>query len=464
MSNSSQVAGMAKLRIASPILRLPSPILRRGPVAPSQPANPSVFLASRTARPLWFDGRFLAAADLRREQNYFLRRQAAFGQAAGPGILHGLTVDQGSSGQIATNETLIIRAGVGITPSGELVMISSDLTIQLTDLADQENLDEQFGVSESPQQPARTRTGIYVIVLRRVKFTANPIVSYPSSLGTAPVAQDGDIVEATAVSLIPYPNPITNSDPATQQAMLARQIFLEGSFISLPDSVLPLAMVGLDRNAIQWLDMFLVRRESGPQTSAVRLDLSDPATQQACLLQYDAKLKAIVGSLAANTAINATTYFQALPPAGALPIASINTTSFTQVFFPPLTNVRLSLVPSDELPALIEEGISLPPIDLTQPASTFANLAVAVLVPVPRANYASAKATAPDVNLTATPLRLPILRPPLPILRLLPGGLAPGLPVSSGTGWPGIVSGMSYAFYTRLRDQANYVPMPVVTS
>src|SRR5271163_2410531 len=68
--------------------------------------NGSVVLDSQLARPLWFDGRFLAASDLEREQNYFLQRQANLGRAGGFGVMHGLLVDQGtSSGQPATAAT-----------------------------------------------------------------------------------------------------------------------------------------------------------------------------------------------------------------------------------------------------------------------------------------------------------------------------------------------------------------------
>ena len=38
--------------------------------------NGSIVLDSRRDLPLWFDGRFLAAKDLEREQDYFLQRQA----------------------------------------------------------------------------------------------------------------------------------------------------------------------------------------------------------------------------------------------------------------------------------------------------------------------------------------------------------------------------------------------------
>ena len=45
---------------------------------------------SHRRRPRYFDGRFLAARDLTRDQAYFLARQAAYARALGPGVVEGL--------------------------------------------------------------------------------------------------------------------------------------------------------------------------------------------------------------------------------------------------------------------------------------------------------------------------------------------------------------------------------------
>ena len=52
-----------------------------------------------------------------------------------------------------------------------------------------------------------------------------------------------------------YPNPVNGYDTSLQQAALARQIFAAGNSGALSDSLLPLAMIGIDRNAIQWIDL-----------------------------------------------------------------------------------------------------------------------------------------------------------------------------------------------------------------
>ena len=441
-----------------PTLQIARPVLFRGPVVLSRSRNSSIVLSSRNTRPLWFDGRFLAAVDLQREQNYFLQRQASLGRAAGYGVLHGLSVDQQlPNNQPASAETIVIRAGDGITPSGELVMIPEDLTIQLSDLADEENLDVQFGLSETPQQPQRTRTGIYVIALRPVQFTANPITTYPANLQSPRIAQDGDVIEATAVSLVPYPNPVNNFDASLQQAALARQIFVLGNNPKLPDSLLPLAMISIDRNVIQWIDMYLVRRDSSPEISGVQPGLADAATQQAYIRQYSARLNAVVSGLPAGTAFPASDHFQALPPAGSVPFAALNVKSFSQVFFPQQARVTLSVVPSDEIPALLQESMSLPPIDLTLPANAYANVSLLVLVPIPRANFAAVRSTVQDVQLNPPlPQIIPGRRFP-PLIRLLPGAVRSAVTPAPANGWPTVIGGLTYGFYVRQRDEPVFV-------
>jgi hypothetical protein len=424
--------------------------------------NGSIVLDSRRTRPLWFDGRFLAAKDLEREQDYFLQRQADLGQAGGFGVMHGLYVSQPpTTGPVSDAETIVIQAGGGITPAGELVMIPNDLTIQLSDLAEEENLGLQFGISTMPQQPPRTRTGLYIIALRPVEFTANPITSYPTSIQGSRTTHDGDIVEATAVSLVPYPNAINTSDPNQQRALLAYQIFLNGNTGTLSDSLLPLAVVSLQRGAINWIDPYLVRRDSGPEYSGVRFGLADPATQQAYLLQYNTQLQAVVATrqsngLAANFA--ATDYFDAIPSAGPFPIAAISTKDFSQLFFPPQMDVRLSIIPSDELPALVEDSMSLPPIDLTLSADSYANLSVFALIPVPRNMLASLQATLPVTPLLPTLPQVIANRSPLQLLQLFQGAvtIAPPAPALNSA-WANAIGTQMYGFYVRRRSQAIYV-------
>ncbi len=422
----------------------------------------NVVIDSRCRRPLWFDGRFLAARDLANEQSYFLQRLADLGRAAGFGVIHGLNVETPSNaGNPGDAETIIIRAGQGVTPAGELVMLPNDLTIRLSDLAEEQKLDVQFGLSRSPKPEARTRTALYVIGLRSVEFTANPITSYPTSIQGNRSTHDGDIVEATAISLVPYPDPVTSSQGAQRRAALAQQIFLNASPQQLNDGVLPLAMISIQRGVIEWVDQYLVRRDTGPQYSGLRFGLTDPATQQASLLQYDSMLQETIASrkqAGLPASFSAGDYFRMLPSAGRFPVAAINTSNFSQVYFPQEMDVRLSVIPEDEVPALIEDSMSLPPIDLTLTADSYADLAVFALIPVPRDGFTALKASLPAVQLQTTLPQVLAFRQPLQLLQLYRGGglLTPPTPVVDNA-WQKAIGTQTLGFYLRRRSSPTFV-------
>jgi hypothetical protein len=435
--------------------------------------NGSLVIDSQRTRPYWFDGRFLAARDLQREQDYFLQRQADLGQAAGFGVIHGLMVDTPPANHpTASADTVIIRSGQGVTPAGELVLMPSDLTIDLGDLPDEQNLDVQFNLASIPNTPARKRSGLYVLALRPVEFTAKPITSYPTSIQGTRTTHDSDIVEATAVSLVPYPNPLswsgaTGNDAWTRRAALARQIFLNANATLLSDSLLPLAMISLTGGAIDWVDPYLVRRDTGPEYSGLRLGLADRATQQAFLMQYDSHLQEIVSMRTTSglpASFAATDYLQALPPAAWFPLPSISITSqttsqtFSQAFFPQQLDVRLGVLPFDEIQAVIEDSMSLPPIDLTLPPNAYADITVFALVPVPRQGFAALKNNLPTLSPNPTVPQILSFRTPADLLRLYKGIVTIAQPTQTqNSAWLNAIGNQTYGIYTRARSSPAYV-------
>jgi hypothetical protein len=444
--------------------------LTQGQVIAAQ-NNGSLVVDSQRTRPYWFDGRFLAARDLQREQDYFLQRQADLGHAAGFSVIHGLWVDMPSANSSVDADVVIIRSGQGLTPAGELVLMPSDMTIHLSDLPDEQNLDVQFNLASVPSTPARTRSGLYVLGLRPVEFTANPIASYPTSIQGTRTTHDGDIVEATAVSLVPYPNPVSwtrsnSQDASALRAALARQIFLSAP-TSISNALLPLAMIYLQRGVITWVDPYLVRRDTGPEYSGLRFGLADPPTQRAFLMQYDSQLQETVSTrvtsgLSPNFA--ATDYFQALPPGGRFPLATIsiatqNTTqTFAQAFFPQQMDVRLSVIPVDEIPALVEDSMSLPPIDLTQPPAAYADLSVFALIPVPRAGFTALKNNLPTLSPSPTAPQILSFRTPIDLLRLYQNIVTISQPTSvQNASWANTIGNQTYGFYIRNRSSPAYV-------
>src|SRR6185503_2137704 len=202
----------------------------------------------RRQRPRYFDGRFLAARDLIRDQQYFLAREADLGQAAGGGVALGLFVRQRGEAQ-----SLTISPGHGVTPAGELVLLPREMSVSLANVPAAEQLSARFGLSRRPQPPMRSRTGLFVLALRPVEFTANPIGAYPTSITGQRTVEDGDVIEATAVVLVPWPDDGAAESLDERRGRAAHAIFVEGTDRGLSANVLPLAMIALSNNTLAWI-------------------------------------------------------------------------------------------------------------------------------------------------------------------------------------------------------------------
>ena len=336
----------------------------------------------RRRRPRYFDGRFLTAKDLTRDQNYFLVRQADLGRAGGVGVVQGLEVTEFGAGGGWS-----VQPGHGITPSGESVVLPEPLTIDLNDLPQIQRLDAAFGLLKAPNEPARNRSGLFVLALRPVEFSANPVAAYPTTITGERSVQDGDVIEGVVATLLPYSDPSGGGDVDHSRAVAARDIFVQGSSGGIPIDALPLAMLALNRNRIEWLDEFMVRLEVGADHGDVlSFGPAKRARREAFLMQYDQHLQEVLArrdTSRRGLRFAANEHFQALPAAGRLPAQAVDPKALTQSFFPPEIEVDLSIIPEDELPALIEESLLLPPIDLTLPGSALESTSVMLLLPLP---------------------------------------------------------------------------------
>lgn len=362
---------------------------------------------ARRTRPRYFDGRFLAARDLSADQAYGDARQRDLARASGSGVAAGLELTAGPG---ATE--LRIAPGFGVTPGGDVVVVPTELTVDVYALRQSELLDGQLGLREADRTTlARSRRGAFVVGLRPVTFSANPRRGYPTTTDGDRRVEDHDFVEATAVTLVPWPTSWTGG-PSGVRRKLAREIFVAQNGQGLPADLVPLGMVYLDGVAVSWVDPHLVRRPAGAdRPDPLGLGLVNRAVRAAHVRQYTAHLAALVGAGVTATAEQ----FDALPSCGPLPIDAIDRTRFTQRFFPAEVDADLSFVPSDELPAVLDEALALPPIDLGAGAEALAGVSVLVLVPVERALFRRFKATLGSVRrpLTRRVGRLPVARTPL---------------------------------------------------
>ena len=341
-------------------------------------------------RPRYFDGRFLTGADLTRDQQYIDQRQADLARSTGTGVVNGLQVRMLET---VSGRAVEIRAGQGITPAGDLVLVSTTRQVTLDDIPATERLDAALGLRLRPAAPLARRTGLFLLALRPVEFTANPIASYPTTISGPRSAQDGDIVEGTAITLIPYPDLAGAATLDEARRRVARSLFVDGVIGGLPQEALPLAMLALDRGVIRWLDMAMARREVGADTPLQIATGARPrALAEAHVLQYQAHLADVLAARAGaglSGGFPANQYFAALPAAGQMPADAIATDAFgfTQLFFAPAMPVDVSFVPHDEIPALVEESLALPPVDLLASSDDLDNTGVVVLAPVTRARF-----------------------------------------------------------------------------
>lgn len=420
----------------------------------------AVFLDPRRTRPLWFDGRFLKAHDLNREQNYFLTRQTDLAVATGTGVIEGLRV---AAGKTATS--IVIGEGHGVTQGGERVLMARDLVVDLANIPIIQRLNVALGLSRIPAPPLRSRSGLYIVVLRPLEFTANPTAAYPTHIDEQRSLEDGEIIEATAVTLVPYALTGNLIDAGQRRAQAVDQIFASGSEANVPSSSLPLAMIELERGNVRWIDNAMVRRDMGSAYSDVLgFGLAPRPLRQAHYKQYQAMLNDVLEerrSLNSSQRFAATEHFVSLPPAGQLPAAGVDMSNGSQVFFPAAMNVALSIVPADEIAALVEESMLLPPIELTAAEATLETTSVLILVPVQRHQYASlarALTSRPvvlksSVTLTRTHLK-PIdlvrgLRTKLPVFAQ--PAVQPMVDLSEAT-WRSLVAEHTLLWYVRRRN------------
>lgn len=348
-------------------------------------------------RPRYFDGRFLTGADLTRDQDYVRQRQADIARAGGSGVISGLMVDDVDS---VGGTTLRIEPGHGVTPNGDLVMLTSARDVPVMDLPTTRQLDAAMGLSAEPRVPLVSQSGLFVLGLRAVEFTANPIAAYPRSITGQRTVEDGDIIEATAITLVPFPDTSGAATAAEARRAVARQIFA-GAAEGVPQNILPIAMLALDRGTVRWIDVAMVRRELGAD-SGVQISLGGRrrAQAEAQVLQHRAHLQDVLLELQARglpPIFPASQHFSLLPAAGQLPAACImpEAQGFQQFYFPPSVEADLAFVPADEIAALVDESLSLPPIDLQGPAAVIDATGVVIMVPVSRPAFQRYSASLP---------------------------------------------------------------------
>lgn len=379
--------------MAGPVKEIDREIYKASELEKFQKAG-SVIVDDRRRRPLWFDGRFLDAAALNQQQQYYISKQEDIGQLLGTGIISGLQVTLVEN----KSRTIVIGEGRGLTPAGKLVLLEDDIEIDLADLGLVQAMNLAFDISQLEKSSLSNASGIYIVGLRPVEFSAEPITSYPTEINGKRSIEDSSIFDATAIVLIPYSDQGSSSELAERRKHIAHEIFVRSTKKGQPANVLPLALLALNMGVIEWIDPLLVRRMlSTGKHEMLGLGMAPRPLREAHFLQYREQLKEILHARASE-AFAAAEEFISLPPAGPLPMSAVNIEEFSQTWFPAGVQVDLSFIPDDEIYSLLEDSFSMPPILLEQSEEDLASTSVMILLAVPRHKIRALSLKLPEIS------------------------------------------------------------------
>jgi hypothetical protein len=327
--------------------------------------------------------------------------------------------------------------------------------VSTVDAAETQRLDAAFGLNGRPRATLPNPTGVFIVALRPVEYTANPVPSYPTEIGGERTIEDGDIIDALAVTLVPYAGAEDAENEDRRRSRLARSVFLDDAAPQLPAGALPLAVVSLDRGFVRWVDNFLVRRELvGASNDLLEVHAAPRGQREAYFAQHDEHLRELLARIPARR-FTAADFFDALPPVGRMPTAAITAADFTQSYFPGEIETDLSLIADDELPALIEEALLLPPVDLRLSAAELESTSVRVFLPVPRPRLREARLTLTTVTRTLRPAAVNLLARRRPIealtrLRLKPAPVEPDVGENlQDAAWRKLLAAADLLWYAR---------------
>ena len=416
-----------------------------------------------------YTGRALSDTALRQEQRGRAGRLATIGQLVSPGIVSGLEVSL-ERGEEATRPRYYyqIAAGMGLTASGEDVIVRRPLRVNVLDVqvcgpallfaatdevpirgqcggapADkvahqvggptlgrllQERADQGIPERDAPYLP---RVGVLLLQpvqseeLFRAADAADAWEDDPQNFAF----EDQQIVDGSRLLWYVWPTEwrcLPKAD-RLRRNQLAYTIF-DAEQANGPDDLLPwehvgvpLALVAFNR---RWKPLFAdrnaVARAGGkpPRRTPAIANVGNPFLWQARLEQFAehvAEISVPVGPLAqswdgahfdmqAYAAPALWRQFRFLPPAGPLPRAVLNFTTRRQSFFPSTYRVDALPVPLEQLDVAMEGSAALAPFD------TFVPDEVQILVPVPQPWFEPAllneEAVSPTFNETIDALVL----------------------------------------------------------
>lgn len=368
--------------------------LRRTRIDPALIPEGAVLIDQLRERTRWSEGMFVTSQHFNRDQSYLITRAGDLGQAIGPGVIEGLEV----VAPVDDPTAVIVSPGIGIAGGGDSVVVHQSVRIPLGDIALQKSLSQATRIEETLQLTAESRSGLFALCATPVEFSSNPVGSYATTPGGKRKLEDSVTNEATLFTLVPYSLGGTTTSAEARRAMAARRIFIDGHGPDIPPTSLPLAMMEVEGNVLVWLDIHLMRRRAGAsRADAFGLGFVNTPARLAHYRQYDELITEMV-SASPGLAFAASDRFEVLPPMGRMPASCVTPRAPAPGLDPVLSHnwlpaempVELVALPEDEIDQLLEESLTLPPIDLSAKPEALAQTPVSIIIPIPRLEWAQA--------------------------------------------------------------------------
>lgn len=363
----------------------------------------------------FFEGRLLTARDLREEQHVHRMHRRRLAQAIGVGVARGLRVRIADE-QATKPAELVVTAGIGITPGGDVLELSNDVHVVLERPTANGEVESLFhDCTPAGEQPDSSGFGVYLLVVspasgyeefalesglrdngrakgcgRRyvvegVRFRLELVLGLNAGASSPVAAEAASLIGSEAEpSVSKLRNLLARffigsedigaflRDPSSTELSSYGPIdAMRGSLARLLGCDLPLAVMHWTPHGLSFVDDWSVRRrphQTGSSSWSALVSERTLAEGEAAYRQFLQHAEQLAARTDAAT-LQARDFLRFLPAAGVVPIRSGAHTSGFEVasFFNGLSVRGPQVVPGAAAADLIASSFRYPPIDLHDP-------------------------------------------------------------------------------------------------
>jgi hypothetical protein len=359
-------------------------------------------LNDRTRSVNFFNGRLLTGEDLTAEQQANRVAHSLLGQAVGSGVAYGLEVTESATLSQVASPVLSVKRGLAINPNGGTLLLDNDTDISLVRPASPTTGGSSVFKECLPMQSGDyiAGAGVYLLTIGPASATQGLAEVSGVSTGVAPCNSKykADGVQFRLVQLdltlaeLGDVNHLRNlvaykcfgvadwaadvADPFGTHSGGHGLIDQLCAAQTLTGCEVPLAVLyWTATDGVVFVDMWAVRRAL---VSKDLLDTWAPGAGRrrvveglAMFLQFEAQVDDLIDANSSQSVlgtIDATQYFQFLPPAGILRMAGVAALGFDPAkFFASKTYRGPLFIEGAKVGPLVHTSFAYPPVDLTNP-------------------------------------------------------------------------------------------------